>query len=213
MNKVYVFWTGDNEMNEIRKAALDNLIKTIDCDVVLITKNNLDQYILKEHPLHESYQYLSETHKADYLRTYFMNFHGGGYADIKHQSNSWANAYKTFNESDKWICGYREVIGGVAYQPYENIWYLLLGVCAFICKPQTEFTKEWYNEMILFLDSKLEDLKKYPAQSIRDCKEFSTNNYQIEWNEMLGRIFHRVLFKYLDKSMNILPMPIFSNYL
>ena len=53
----------------------------------------LDKYILQEHPLHQSFNYLSETHKADYLRTYFMRFHGGGYSDIKKTSGSWIDSF------------------------------------------------------------------------------------------------------------------------
>jgi hypothetical protein len=37
-------------------------------------------------------------------------------------------------------------------------------------------------------------------------------DYPIEWNEMLGRIFHRILVKYLDKILYTVPYPITSNY-
>ena len=39
----------------------------------LITKENIKKYILSDNPLHPAFDYLSETHNADYLRTYFIN--------------------------------------------------------------------------------------------------------------------------------------------
>uniref|UniRef100_A0A6C0I4I0 Uncharacterized protein n=1 Tax=viral metagenome TaxID=1070528 RepID=A0A6C0I4I0_9ZZZZ len=82
-NIIYCFWTGDNKMSNARIECLNNLRTVSECNVLLITKDNLSNYILNDVPLHPSFNYLSETHKADYLRTYFMNFYGGGYSDIK----------------------------------------------------------------------------------------------------------------------------------
>ena len=65
--------------------------------------------------------------------------------------------------------------------------------------------------MIKLLDSKLEQLRLYPANNPYDCKE-NGNGYPIEWTEMLGRIFHKVCYKYKDKILNILPISIFKNY-
>ena len=82
-NNIYIFWTGDNEMSENRKKSIENLKNTCECNIILVTPLNLKSYILSSQPLHEAYQYLSYTHKSDYLRTYFMHFIGGGYSDIK----------------------------------------------------------------------------------------------------------------------------------
>ena len=70
-------------MSDKRKKCLDSIKQNIGVKVILITPNNLDKYILKDYPLHKSYKYLSEVHKSDYLRTYFMHHYGGGYTDIK----------------------------------------------------------------------------------------------------------------------------------
>ena len=83
---VYCFWTGTNPMSDNRKRCLQNLKNQIGVPVQLITPDNLGDYLLPAYPLHPSYQLLSETHRADYLRTYFMNFYGGGYTDIKEQT-------------------------------------------------------------------------------------------------------------------------------
>lgn len=211
-NNIYCFWTGDNKMSENRLNCLANLRKISECNVILVTKENLNTYILNEAPLHESYQYLSETHKADYLRTYFMNFYGGGYSDIKTTTGSWKNAFHDLLISDKWICGYKEINGGVGCKDISDKWRELIGNGAYISKPKTPLTKLWYESMISLLNKKLEKLKEYPSSNPRDCSE-SGSGYPIEWNEMLGRIFHRVSYEYKDKLLNTLPISIFENYM
>jgi len=76
-------------MSTGRKECLQAIHASTGCEVTCIYKDDVAPYILEEHPLHPAFQYLSETHKADYLRTYFMNFHGGAYSDIKRQGGSW----------------------------------------------------------------------------------------------------------------------------
>lgn len=212
MNRnIYVFWTGNNPMSKNRQNCLNELIKVSQCNVILVTPEILNKYILDEHPLHPSFNYLSETHKADYLRTYFMRFHGGGYSDIKKTTGSWVESFEILEKSDKWIIGYKEIEGGVAFSPLTYKWKELLGNCAYICKPNTLFVIEWYNEMIKLMDQKYSELKKNPATFPQDKKELN-NGYPIEWNEMLGRIFHKILYSYKDKSLNTLPICIFNSY-
>jgi len=209
---IFCFWTEKNEMSINRKKHLDNLINKSMCNVVLVTPENLQNYILPDHPLHPAYKYLSAVHKADYLRTYFMNFYGGGYSDIKGTSSSWKDSFDDLNNSDKWICGYQEIEGGVAYQPYVTKWRELLGNGAYICKKDTQLTNMWYNEMINLLDQKLSLIEQNPAAHTRDCFEQSSK-YPIEWNEMLGRIFHKYNYKFKDKCLNSLPMIDLNNYI
>ena len=216
MNVIYCFWTGDNELTPNRKDCLEQLTKTTECSLRLITKQNLHEYILPDNPLHPGYEYLSETHKADYLRTYFMHFYGGGYTDIKRTTGSWKKAFDDFKQSKYWICGYPEVDYNVAYTPIVSKWSELIGVCAYICKPKTPLTTEWYTEMMALIDTKLPDLKLNPSKFPQDCKEkshyffyLSNSQYPLEWNELLGRIFHKVAYKYKDHLLNTLPLPDF----
>ncbi len=221
---IYCFWTGNNRMSEQRQTCLKELKKISQCNVILVTPEILNKYILDDHPLHPSFNYLSETHKADYLRTYFMRFHGGGYSDIKKTTGSWIESFIKLKKSDKWIIGYKEINGGVAVASLQDKWMDLLGNGAYICKANTQFVIEWYNEMIKLMDIKYEELKKNPAKFPQDKKELYTNKtdlennkltehcYPIEWNEMLGRIFHKILYKYKDKTFNTLPTSIFHSY-
>ena len=202
---IYTFWTGGNEIAQNIKDALVNLQSISGCNIILITHHNLKNYI--KVPLHPVYNYLSETHKSDYLRIYFMNFIGGGYSDIKKTSGSWVKSFNDLYNSNYWIYDYKEINSSVVYSPLSDKWNELV----YICKPQTLLTIEWYNEMISFLDSKLELLKKKLSKTYQDCKELD-NGYLIEWNKMLGRIFHKIIYKYKDKILNTLPISNFINY-
>ena len=208
---VYCFWTGDNPMSENRKRSVEILKDRTECSVILVTKDNLADYLLPEEPLHEAYQYLTETHKADYLRTYFMNFHGGGYSDIKKTTGSWRKSFDELEASDKWICGYKELENGVAVNSLSDHWKLLIGNGAYICKPGTPLTKKWYGKMMALMDEKLELLRKHPGTHPQDRLEYG-KGYPIGWSEMLGKIFHQVCYDYKDKILNTLPVSVFTNY-
>lgn len=204
INKViYTFWTGNNEMSLDRKNAFVGLAKNSHCPVLLITPDNLHQYT--NFPIHESFKYLSETHKADYLRTHFMHFHGGGYSDIKNTSGSWLDCFEELEKSDKWICGYPE-LDGYGVLNWEN----QIGVCSFICKKLSPLTEEWYSSMIQILDNKLNLLKKHPASFPQDTADQS--NYPLAWDEILASIFHKVSGRHLNMLMRSLPSPILNNY-
>ena len=203
-NNIYCFWTGDNILNENRKKCLEYSKEKTMCNLVLVTKNDLDKYILKEHPLHPAYQYLSETHKADYLRTYFANFHGGGYMDVKEALGPWVDCFDELKNSDKWMCGYRMQGPDIAYIPHRDYWYDLVGVGAFICKPHTPLTEEWYSEMLKVLDSRLEELKQKPSRYTNDST-WTDSGYPIRWAELLGEVFHNISYKYKEKMLYTLP--------
>lgn len=211
MNTIYCWWTGSSPMSSQRRECLENLRVVSECNVILVTPDTLSTYILQEHPLHEAYQYLSETQKGDYLKAYFMNFHGGGYSDIKKQSGSWVSSFNAIHSTNAWMCGYKEINGGVAYKPHAHLWRELVGNGAYICKPNTPLTNEWYSEMLKVLDKHLPALRLHPAQNPQDCKEKGLG-YPIEWNELNGRIFHRISYKYKEHILRDLPILSFSNY-
>lgn len=211
MNTIYCWWTGSNPMSSQRRECLENLQKVSECNVICVTADTLANYILKEHPLHEGYQYLSETQKGDYLKAYFMNFYGGGYSDIKKQSGPWVKSFNAVYSTNAWMCGYKEENYGVAYKPHRHIWRELVGNGAYICKPNTPLTNEWYSEMLKVLDQHLPALRLHPAQNPQDSKEKGLG-YPIEWNELNGRIFHRISYKYKEHILRDLPTPSFSNY-
>lgn len=165
-------------------------MQAIGIPVDLVLKNDIQRYVdLIGVPLHKNFEFLHQTHKADYLRVYFMHFFGGGYADIKHYNKSWVNAFKKLNQEDNaYLIGYREVsknavaqIGGRGQRELEKHYRLLAGNGCYICKPQTEFTEDWFNS----------------TNEVLDEKDFS-GEYPLQWTELLGNVFHPLCLKYFQ---------------
>jgi len=226
-NVIYCCWTGNNPMSNDRKRCYESIITNISVKVVLITPENLNKFIKPEYPLHKSYEYLSYTHKADYIRTYMMHIYGGGYTDIKQTDYSWAPYFDVLNNMDnKWALGTTEIAAQtVACNSncdwIADNWQKVIGNCSYIFKKQTPFTYEWFNEMNKKLDNKYEELKKCPAQVSDDFtgKEIKNSDgtityskYPLMWAEILGGIFHPLCYKYHDKIIHALPAVNTSNY-
>lgn len=216
---IYIFWTGDNEITPNRLEGIKSLEKVSHVEVKLITPHNLPEYIKKDDPLPEAYQYLSLNHRSDYLRSYFMYHYGGGYADIKIYYKSWVPAFEKLEKSEAYVMGYPEVgFWGAAQHSVDNKklkedlwnhWRLLVGNGAFICRPHTKMTAEWHTTVRNRLLSYTAQLREHPAKDI-----FGKNtDYPIPWGGMQGEIFHPFCLKYhkqllKDKAL----MPSFENY-
>lgn len=212
---IYCFWTGNNAMSENRKEAFEELKKNCGVELRLITPQNLEDYILPDFPLHKAYPYLSNVHKSDYLRCYFMHHYGGGYTDIKAHSNSWEETFQLFNKNDSWAIGYREVSKGMTAQlpgilgiDIRENYSLLIGNGAYIFCPKTKFTFDWYTELHSRLDNFYENLKQNPGNIMGD-----NEGYPIKWTEILGEILHPLCLKYHKKLLHSeILLPDFSNY-
>ena len=216
---IYVFWTGNNEITPNRLRGIKSLENVCGVKVNLITPQNLPDYIVEDDPLPEAYQYLSFVHRSDFLRGYFMYHYGGGYADMKTYYKSWVPAFDKLDSSDAYAIGYPEVgWSGANHQQMENealhrdlcnYWSLLIGNGAFICRPRTRFTAEWYTASRNYLISHTEELRSHPAQDA-----FGTNkDYPMSWECIQGSIFHPFCLKYhqhllKDKAL----MPSFKDY-
>lgn len=104
---IYCFWTGTNPMSDSRASALQSLQQVSQVPVILVTPENLDAYVLPDAPLHPSYEHLSLVMRSDYLRAYFMHFHGGGYSDIKNTNHSWVHSFERIDADPlAWVVGY-----------------------------------------------------------------------------------------------------------
>ena len=206
---LYCFWTGNNKMSKDRKRCFDSL-KNSGLNVILITPKNLNKYLSV--PLHPAYKYLSETHKADYLRCYFMHFHGGAYSDIKYTTKSWVDSFKLLEKNkNAYANGYRENKNGVAKIHDNKInklcqdnFYKLIGNGGYIFKANTPLTRKWYKKMIEKMDNIHERLKKYPSKSPQQVyrKEYQ---YPLEWAELLGSIFHPIIYEYHKNLLYTVP--------
>jgi hypothetical protein len=198
---IYVFWTGNNILTPNRKIGLQSLKENSGVNVKLITPKNIDEYLIKEYPLHDGYKYLSLIQKSDYLRCYFMLHHGGGYADIKPCLRSWKNLFYELNKNrNKWCIGPREkYVGCVAHvkgaigldiKKYHNN---LINNGAFIYKPNSPICKEWMKEIHARMDFYLPELIKNPGGI------FDEGNYPIPWAYLAGHLMHPLVLKYHER--------------
>jgi hypothetical protein len=212
--QIFSFWFGDTNMPENRELCYEQMkinFEQENIDHILITKENLSQYINPE-SIHPAFPYLSATHKSDYLRCYFMHHIGGGYTDIKQHNKPWQPAFDRLQyQPHFWFSGYREPApGGVApvkdndlYDTLSKNYRDLIGTSNFICKPGTSFTEEWYNTLNQILYDKLPELEKWPARHPREGAQdgYDPNYpYPIEWTEILGNIFHPLVYKYREHA-------------
>jgi hypothetical protein len=213
---LYILWTEDNELTPRRKNNLEIIKEKCGVELKFLNHSDIPKYELADHKFHEAYQYLSATHKSDYLRSYLMHFYGGGYCDLKRAEWDWNEYFDELEQSDYLIMGYTLSCHlDVAVDPLDinkeiiiNEWQNLIGFGAMICKPRTELTDIWFTGMTLILDQKFSDLQKFPAVHIRDKLSWVTNSgYPLRWAEIGGTPFMQSCFKFKNKLNSNLPCP------
>jgi hypothetical protein len=216
---LYSFWVGTNNlvMNENRINGLESIKNNSNVNYILVTNENLEKFILNEHPLHPGFNYLSDVHKADYLRTYFMHHHGGGYTDIKPCSWDWNPYFDQLESSDAFGIGAPEDEGELSVTVKQRSWLgqhweKLMTNDLYIFKPNTEFTTKWYNKLLEVMDIKLNNLQKFPAKSSREAADTIVTRYPIDWGEILLEIFHPLCYEYTDRLIKTMPLPITKDY-
>jgi|688.fasta_scaffold00094_77 hypothetical protein len=219
---IFIFWTGNNPITQKRKINVEQLKNSVGVPVLMIDVNNLNSFVLAGHPLHEGYQYLSETCKSDYLRSYFTHFYGGGYCDIKASKGSWASGFDEIQGNpDIYLNGSPEIgPGGIPAEcgtRVQNLWSNLVSVCSFICRSKTPLSYKLYNEIKSKMDSKLNLLIKYPSKSTIDhtgkiLEDGTVSKYPITWGEIMAVIFHPIQADFIPNIRNTLPNLIYQDY-
>jgi hypothetical protein len=217
MNKtIYVFWTEANELTPRRKNNLQILKDRCGVELKFLDHTTIQDYELPDQKFHKAYKYLSATAKSDYLRSYFMNFYGGAYCDIKRAEWDWNPYFDQLNQSECWIMGYTVScdidvavdLTDVNYQTMKDSWQQLIGAGAMICKSNTPLTKYWFSTMSNILDQKLDLLQENPAKHVRDKMGWVTNSgYPLRWSEIGPETFMKSCFKFKDKLNHNLPCP------
>lgn len=219
---VFIVWTGNNPITPNRKINIEQLKNSLGVPVLMIHVNNLNSFLLAGHPLHEGYKYLSETHKADYLRSYFTHHYGGGYCDIKASKGSWATGFDEIQgNSDIYLNGSPEIgpegIPDKCGTRVKNLWSNLVSVCSFICRSKTPLSYKFYNEIKSKMDSKLDLLIKYPSTSTIDqtgiiLEDGTESKYPLAWAEILAELFHPIQADFIPNIRNSLPSLIYKDY-
>lgn len=214
--RVFVMWTGANAMPLVRQRSLLRIQQALKVPVQLVTPETLGSWILPDHPLHSAYENLSLTHRSDYLRAYFMHYHGGGYMDLKSPTTDWSGVFSGFVNSSVWVIGYRErsVVDvvqlpgslGVDMRRHHSE---LVGNCAFVVRPGTAFTYEWLREVERRLDYFADQLREFPG-GVRD----EVLEYPVGWTDLQGAIYQPLQLKYFEHILiNDDVRPIVHGYL
>lgn len=199
---IFTFWTGTNTMSENRVKSLDTIAAFSGVPVALITRKNLDDFAI--YPIHKSYEYLSDVHKSDYLRCYFMHYFGGGYCDIKHIERPWKPAFERLEKSGAYALGYKEVSPNHVAEcntpeqkkELQLNYRKLIGCGAFIFMSYTPMTEEWLNTVESVMTAKYELLKANHGNVRGD-----NPGYPLRWTELLGDILHPLCLKYQGKIL------------
>jgi len=211
---IYCFWFGD-KMSDNRKRCFDSIVLNSGVDVELVTEKTLKNYIVT--PLHNGFEYLSATHKSDYLRSYFMYFYGGGYTDIKNCDFDWSPFFTELENGDKDFVGSREICEkDIGYKPVAKYFNQLVGCCGFIFKDHSNFANLWYVETQKKMDSIYSQLFDNPGlyhpRAITGGVQgekgiYLSSQYPLKWNELLGEIFHKIQYENLGSYLSTLPPP------
>ncbi len=204
--RIFCIWSGDNEMSDNRKKCLELIRQNSQTVVDLVTPANLSDWI--KDPLHDSYDYLSLTHKADYLRCYLMYHYGSGYCDIKPIFFSWQPYFDILENSFFDFIGYSELSPlhiASDIKEIQSSYSRLCGCCHFIFKPKSSFAAQWLSSVNTILDKKIHLLKKFPGTYHPRAifggvhhpeidNLYKDSQYPLCWNEILGQVIHKLMY-------------------
>ena len=203
--RIFVMWTGDNPLTPNRAAALDEIrAVTAGAELVLVTPDSLQEWVVPGAPVHEAYRDLSLNHRSDYLRAYLLHHHGGAYLDIKRGYGDVVGAMGRLASSPRsWVSGYREL--GADYVSDEpgsirpalrRHHGLLLGNGAFAVRPATPLTTEWLAEVDRRMDGWAARLRQSPGNTFG-----SNDGYPVPWAAVQGAVFQPLCLKYSERIL------------
>ncbi len=216
-------WAGTNAMSSQRIQALWSIYSNTRCPIVYINHQSLRDWEKPEYPYHPAFEYLSDTHKSDYMRCYLMHHYGGGWADIKHTSADWRPHFAELRRSNALALGYQEIPDGIPHikgplgDELRANYRQNIGLCAFILKSNSIITQNWLSQVHQRLNELLPRLKRHPAQHPQDhlgaiLLEGTASHYPIMWAGILGEIFHPLLYQHRTSVIQRDLQPIFHGY-
>lgn len=224
MDRVLRFWWGGTvaTMSENRKRCYKSIIRNSGVKrIEMITPENYKMYEVKEQPIHEAFQYLSEVHKSDYLRAYVTYHYGGAWTDVKYIDYDWNQYFDMLDDNPNMIAiGCPEMIivdNEYKRLPPTSVHYQCIGMANFIFREKTNVFKDFITRVDAKLDEKLELLKQYPGtihplvcvdnyQHETFPEDLRTYQYPLKWLE-ISEIYFQTQVPYLDKIMHGMPIP------
>jgi hypothetical protein len=154
-----------------------------------------------------------------------MHVHGGGYTDIKYCDFNWNPYFDQLINSDKLFSGYQERLpNDIGYKPVSQFYKELIGMGSFIFKAQTNFTKLWYDSTQQKMNEIYNKLILYPGHyhsraiyggfhgKAQGDTKFNESKYPLEWNELLGRILHKLIYENRGTFFKNMLYPNINNY-
>jgi hypothetical protein len=213
--KVYCYW-GGGKMSATRKKCFEAMKRTLGVPVVLVTDENIGSFFTTVHPLHPGYWFLKPVHRSDYIRSYFMNFYGGGYADIKMPTKSWVQAFDDLDAAGANMYGNGSREGHAKHLGYwEGMTPALktvvakkhkqfLSNCNFVFRPHTPYTEAWYTAVQAKMDKHYAALKRNYEAALTP-KPNAGAIYPLRYVELQGEVFHRVMHNFLGHFLYTLP--------
>jgi len=217
---IWCYWAGE-PMNENRKRSLALMQNHMEVPICLITEENIHEFVLDSHPLHEVFPYLSSVHQSDYFRIYLMHNYGGGWHDIKPTKVSYKPAWNEFNNPTNYLVGKPEIKGGPA-KVYDGnnrwmpeYWNDLVATNRWVARANTPFSEELFDAVNRLFDENCESLKKNPAKHAYDKKKkqlflINKNQYPLPWT-VFGNLFHPLNYKYRQHISRNLPFDQIEN--
>jgi len=202
--QVFMVWTGENDLTPARSRNLQATQEIVGVPVHLVRPENLDDWLLPDHPLHPAYDQLSLVHRSDYLRAYLLHHYGGGYCVIKRALHDWNGSFDALEEHpDRWIIGYPEQhvndparLPGRLGHDIRKHYSRLVSSGALITRSHTDFTAEWLREIERRLDYFADQLAEFPG-GIRG----EVVGYPVSWTDVLGKIYHPLQLKHLPRIL------------
>ncbi|WP_373520508.1 capsular polysaccharide synthesis protein [Aquiflexum sp.] len=230
---VWCFWSGE-KMKDSRALSFRMMREHIGVPVCLVTPENLEQFILKDFPLHSAFPLLSAVHQSDYIRAYLLHHYGGAWHDVKATEVSFAEVWKEFLNPQVYMVGKPEIDGGPARIHDEDgrwmpdLWRELISVVSWIGRANTPISKALIENMEAYLEENLDLLKKFPGTHPRE-KKIETNNffsrnlkkityriqgrnvnYPLPWT-VFGNIFHPLNYRFRKNILKTLPVDTIKN--
>lgn len=221
---IFSAWMGPGEMSPARTNALLSLFQNTACANVHITRDTVQDWVHPNFPIHPLFGLLSAVHQCDYLRCYLLHVYGGGYADIKYTQKKWIDFFELLARSPAFGIGYTEIgphgvarVGGALELEMMENYQEIIGVCAIIFRPRTDFTTEWFRRLNVLIDGKRDLLIQHPARHPQDrlgalFQDGSISEYPFRWTEVGGDVFHPLVYENRRFILHADMAPSFENY-
>lgn len=200
---VRLFWTTDDPMPKARLSCLPDL-ENLTVPAIVLRPDGIRLMEVEGHPFHPAYRFLTPVHKSDYLRSYVMNHHGGGYADLKHytRDNNWDVAFDILERRPEVHMVCRSMAESKNFVPRDSKaradFERTPMCCHYACRPHSEFTEEWHRRVDAYMDSVADRLEWFAkGNDISKLDQYAMpDGYPIQYFHMHLAVFQPLVLEF-----------------